>query len=232
MRKSVNVSAVIFRTIFVTLGVIGILSSIGWFDREYNSNWYVYYTNLSNYICIAVMFISLIFSAKCKDTVLPRFRFYCLIMIMVTFFVYNLLLSNEHTPYTYFTSISCTLLHCVLPVMYLVDWIFFCKRNTLKVIDPILSTIMPLIYVAFIVVRSGIITTHSKDTVIYPYFFLNLDNLGWSGFLGWVGILVAVFIAFGYILYMIDKTLKGKHKNNWFLVKIYYYHLQKVIAMV
>ena len=89
MRKNVNVSAVIFRTIFVTLGVVGILSSLGWFNREYNINWYVFYTNLSNYICIIVMFISLIFSAKGKDTVLPRFRFYCLIMILVTFFVYN-----------------------------------------------------------------------------------------------------------------------------------------------
>ena len=74
MRKNVNVSAVIFRTIFVTLGVVGILSSLGWFNREYNINWYVFYTNLSNYICIIVMFISLIFSAKGKDTVLQQFK--------------------------------------------------------------------------------------------------------------------------------------------------------------
>lgn len=227
MRKNVNVSAVIFRTIFVTLGVVGILSSLGWFNREYNINWYVFYTNLSNYICIIVMFISLIFSAKGKDTVLPRFRFYCLIMILVTFFVYNILLSNEHTPYTYFTDISCTLLHCVLPIMYFLDWLLFCKRNTLKVVDPILSVIMPLIYVAYIVIRSSLITHPAKGVVIYPYFFLNLGKLGWSGFLGWVGVLLAIFIALGYILYMIDKVIKGKNKSNWFLVKTYYFHLQK-----
>ena len=41
------------------------------------------------------------------------------------------------------------------------------------------------------------------------------------------GVLLAIFIALGYILYMIDKVIKGKNKSNWFLVKTYYFHLQK-----
>ena len=45
---------------------------------------------------------------------------------------------------------------------------------------------------------------------LYPYFFLNLDNLGVAGVAKWVAILFAGFIALGYIFYGIDKIIKSK----------------------
>lgn len=204
-KRSVSPAAIIFRTVYVTLGAVGIFASLGWFDRSYNTNWYVYYTNLSNYICWTVMFISLIASAKGKRTVLPHFRFYCLIMIMVTFFVYNILLSDEYTTYEYFTNISCTLLHCVLPAMFFLDWIFFTERRCVRWFDPLASAVMPLIYVAFVVLRGRFIDAGAKDVVVYPYFFLDKDKLGVSGFALWIVVLVAVFVLLGYLLYAFDK---------------------------
>lgn len=208
-KKSVYTGSLIFRTVYVTLGLIATLDCVGWFRLDYYSSWWVYYTNLSNIICIGVMFASLVAEARGKGNVLPRFRFYALIMILVTFFVYNLLLADERTFYTYFSDIDCTIFHCVLPLMYLADWLFFCKRKCLKIVDPLLSTVMPLIYVAFIVVRGGIIKA-GTDIVVYPYFFLDVNKLGYGGLLTWVGILVGIFVALGYIFYMIDKTKIGR----------------------
>ena len=93
-KKSVNAGALIFRTVYVTLGIIGIIDSLGWFHLAYRGDWYVYYTNLSNYICFGIMFASLVAEARGKSVVLPRFRFYALVMIFVTLFVYNFLLAK------------------------------------------------------------------------------------------------------------------------------------------
>ena len=208
-KNSVSTGSLIFRTIYVTLGVIATLDCTGFFYREYNGDWFVYYTNLSNIICIGVMLLSLIAEARGKGNILPRFRFYVLVMILVTFFVYNFLLADDRTFYTYVTDIDCTLFHFVLPLMYFADWIFFCKRKCLKVFDPLFSTIMPLVYVGFILVRAQLITITS-DTLVYPYFFLDLDNLGVAGFLCWIGVLLGVFVALGYLLFAFDRTKLGR----------------------
>ncbi len=39
---------ILFQTIYCTLGVIGLFSSLGLFEAEFNKDFYVYYTNLSN----------------------------------------------------------------------------------------------------------------------------------------------------------------------------------------
>lgn len=210
-KKSVYAGSLIYRTIYVTLGVIATIDCMGWFRRDYNGDWYVFYTNLSNFVCIGVMLASIIASLRGKDNVLPRFRFYSLIMILVTFFVYNLLLADGQTLYSYFTDIDCALFHCILPIMYLADWIFFCKRKCLKAVDPLFSTIMPLAYVAFILVRALFIPPYA-DAVIYPYFFLDVNELGYGGLLCWVGALVMIFVALGYIMYLLDKLKLNKIK--------------------
>lgn len=201
MAKSVSKnSAIIFRTIYVTLGVMGFLSCIGFFEQNYYDRWYIFYTQLSNIICIGVMFISLVAGATGRGYVLQRFRFYCLIMIMVTFFVYNILLSGDRTLYTYFTDIDCALYHCILPIMFFIDWVLFTPRRCLRWYDPLLCTVMPLIYVAFIVVRGKVF-----GATDYPYFFLDLDKLGAGGFAMWVSALVGIFVLAGFLLYGFDR---------------------------
>ena len=82
MIKNRNVQ-LLFQTIYCTLGVIGFLASLGLFDAEFNSDFYVYYTNLSNYICLGFMFASLVFTVKAANkkedgacTLAPRFQVY------------------------------------------------------------------------------------------------------------------------------------------------------------
>lgn len=62
---------------------------------------------------------------------------------------------------------------------------------------------VPLIYVAFIVIRAAILKG-ATDTVLYPYFFLNIDELGAGGFCLWVSVLTVIFIAIGYVIYLLD----------------------------
>jgi len=142
-------------------------------------------------------------------------RFISVIMILVTFFVYNILLAKDKTISDYFFSISNLIMHLILPLMFLVDWILFNNHNNAKWYYPFLSTILPLIYVAFILIRA-LILGNSYSGTLYPYFFLNVERLGLGGVTLWVIILVVFFVALGYILFMFDriKTIKEKLKRN------------------
>jgi len=221
MIKNRNVQ-LLFQTIYCTLGVIGFLASLGLFDAEFNSDFYVYYTNLSNYICLGFMFASLVFTVKAANkkedgacTLAPAFKFMCMIMIAVTFLVYNILLAKDKTPVEYFTSLSNLTLHLILPIMFILDWVLFYEHGKTKWSYPLLSLIMPLVYVALILIRSAIVN-HETTPVVYPYFFLNVDNLGWGGFFTWLIILITIFIIIGYLIYILDhiKQIKEKLKSR------------------
>ena len=71
----------IYQTIYCTLGFIGIIASLGIFDNISNVRWdfYVHFTNISNFFCIGVMVVALIQTAKKKEdsyvTAAPLFKF-------------------------------------------------------------------------------------------------------------------------------------------------------------
>lgn len=215
-----RVSQVVFQTIYCTLGIVACIASLGVFEQKFNADFYVYYTNLSNYICLGVMLVSLVKTIKKAKTetegfvdTCPKFKFLCVIMILVTCLVYNLLLANAHSVLDYFTSYTNLTLHLILPIMFVLDWVLFYQHDKLKWYAPLLSTIMPLCYVVFVMIRSCFVAPES-EIVRYPYFFLDVDTLGIGGFFGWLCALLLVFVALGYTIYAFDhlKTIKQKHQ--------------------
>ena len=203
----------IFQTVYCTLGVIAVLSSLGLFNASFNGNFYVYYTNLSNYICLGFMFVLLVSTFKsankkedgfCKTC--PAFNFMCVIMILVTFLVYNILLAKDKTAIEYFTSLGNLTMHLILPIMFVVNWVLFYEHNKIKWFYPLLSLIMPVVYVIFILFRSLFV----KTGLIYPYFFLDVSKLGWGGFFLWFFALLLFFVGLGYAIFGLDKIKKEK----------------------
>ena len=65
----------------------------------------------------------------------------------------------------------------------------------------------------FIFIRAWILDFNPEAPYIYPYFFLNLDELGVVGVIKWIGILSVVFIVIGYAIFGLDKILSKKEKN-------------------
>ena len=56
----------IYLSIFCALGLVGIFASFGIFDDVLNPRWdfYVHFTNISNYLCIGIVFSELVQTAK------------------------------------------------------------------------------------------------------------------------------------------------------------------------
>lgn len=207
---------VVYQTVYCTLGVVAIFASLGLFEKFFNADFYVYYTNLSNYICLAVMFVSLfttISRAKVQkqgyvDTC-PRFKFLCSVMIFFTFAVYNIFLVGSKSVVDYFTSYKDLTLHLVLPFMFVIDWILFYEHGYVKWYMPLLGIIIPLTYMAFVMIRATIIGADS-ELMRFPYFFVDADTLGAKGILLWGGIVLAIYIAIGYIFWGLDHIQKIK----------------------
>ena len=214
----------IFQTIYCTLGLVGIIASIGIFDDINTIRWdfYVHFTNISNFLCIGVMIASLIQTAKKKEdsyvTVLPMLKFIGMLGILLTFLVFNIMLAGAagRDPQANWR-IGSLCFHVVLPVLYIADWFLFRERKKVKWYYPITSIAFPLAYVIFLLIQaiilkfdSSILIPTTTTPLIYPYFFVNLDTQGELGVLMWIGILAAAFAAVGFAFFGLDRLLKSK----------------------
>lgn len=207
----------IFQSFFVAIGLIGIVASLGIFDDVQNIRWdfYVHFTNISNYLCIGIVLCELIQTAKKQAdsyvTVAPFLKFIGVLAILLTFLVFNFLLAGQpdRDPQANWR-IASIAFHVILPIMYVLDWLFFYEHKKVKWYYPLASVLFPVLYIIFVYTRAAIVNFNPEVPYLYPYFFLNLDNLGVAGVAKWVAILFAGFILLGYIFYGIDKLIKSK----------------------
>ena len=59
----------IYQTVYCTLGLVGIIATVGIFDDVHTIRWdfYVHFTNISNFLCVGVVIAALIQTAKKKE---------------------------------------------------------------------------------------------------------------------------------------------------------------------
>lgn len=210
-------SQLIFQSFYCALGFIGILGSLGIFDDILNLRWdfYVHFTNLSNYLCIGIVFAQLVQTArKNSDSYVnttPFLKFIGVLAILLTFLVFNFLLAGrpDRDPQANWR-VSGICFHVILPVMYVLDWILFYEHKKVKWFYPVVSVVFPGLYVIFVYVRAALLNFNPSAPYLYPYFFLNIETQGVVGVIKWVALLFVGFIALGYIFYGIDKIIKTK----------------------
>lgn len=212
----------IFQSFFCAVGIIGIIASFGFFDMVWRWDFYIQFTNLSNYMCIGIMFAELVQTAKKKDdsyvTVAPLLKFIGVLSILLTFVVFNFVIARESTrdPVLNYKINSVTF-HVILPVMYIADWLMFYEKKKVKISYPFLSVAFPFFYAVFIFIHaaiykfdSSVLNYFGTGPFIYPYFFLNIETYGVGGVLLWILGLGAVFIGVGFAFFGIDRLLGRK----------------------
>ena len=216
----------IFYTIYCTLGVVGSIASLGIFDNFRMIRWdfYVHFTNLSNFLCLGIMFTALVQTIRKKENsfvkAAPVLKFIGVLGILLTFLVFNIMLAGaEGRDPQLNWRIGSLLFHVVLPILYIADWFLFYERKQCKWYYPLASICFPLAYALFLLIQavilkfdSSILIPTSTTPLIYPYFFVNLDNLGVSGVLMWVGILAVAFAAVGFLFFGLDRIGKKSSK--------------------
>ena len=209
----------IYRVVLCCVSALAVLLTFGIFyagqgPEELSWEFLKYYTNLSNYFVFAVSVIILADTVKrvrageregyCNKV--KMLKFMTTVMILVTFLVYLILLGKPFTAdfCFYFGNIS---YHVFAPLMFIADYFLFEQKKTVSVFAPLFSLIIPLAYVCYTFILGAAI-----DGFEYPYFFLDVNDLGYGGVMAWVGILVAVFTVLGYLLWLYNRIVNTDGK--------------------
>jgi hypothetical protein len=166
----------IYQTVYLTLGFVGLVASLGIFDNINTIRWdfYVHFTNISNFLCIGVMFAELIQTAKKKEdsfvSAAPILKFIGMLGILLTFLVFNILLAGAEgrDPQANWR-VGSLCFHVVLPVMYIVDWFLFYERKKCKWYYPIASISFPLGYVIFLLIQAIILKFDASNDPHYNH---------------------------------------------------------------
>lgn len=216
----------IFQTIYCTLGLVGCIACLGIFDNIKMIRWdfYVHFTNISNFFCLGIMLTALVQTIRKKEdgyvNTAPMLKFIGMLGILLTFLVFNIMLAGAEgrDPQANWR-VGSLCFHVVLPIMYIADWFLFYERKQCKWYYPIASMGFPLAYVVFLLIQaiilefnSSILIPTTTTPLIYPYFFVNIETQG-LGVLMWIAILSVAFVAIGFAFFGIDKISK-KNKNN------------------
>ena len=135
---------------------------------------------------------------------MPRLKGTITMSITVTFLIYHFLLSGGYENRA--DIIRSTILHYIVPIMTIVDYILFDKKGIYKNIDPILWLIIPLIYFLFIFIRAKLGSELSNGSY-YPYFFIDINKYGIKTVLKNALLITIAFTILGYIELFIDRLI-------------------------
>ena len=214
----------IYQTVYCTLGLVGCIACLGIFDNINMIRWdfYVHFTNISNFLCVGIMVAALIQTAKKKEdsyvTAVPLLKFIGMLGILLTFLVFNIMLAGaEGRDPQLNWRVGSLIFHVTLPIMYIADWFLFYERKKSKWYYPIASVGFPLAYVVFLLIQAvilkfdtSILIPTTTTPLIYPYFFVNLETQGVGGVIKWIFILFVAFVAVGYMFFGLDRIGKKK----------------------
>lgn len=113
------------------------------------------------------------------------------VYIAVVGITYSLLLRHLWNPQGA-QKIADVLLHDVVPVLYLAFWIFLVPKFALRWRDSVRWLAFPLVYMAYTVARG--VVSHW-----YPYYFIDVDTIGFSSALIHAAGLLLAFFGLGLL---------------------------------
>lgn len=198
MSRTFRFATVILYILVATYGCYG-----SWL---HGTRFFLYFTNLGNLYCLGLMVNELVRLIHRRPISLPlmQWEFGGLISILVIGVVYNLLLGDP-TSSAYWANKPSVCLHLITPILYAAY--FFATRPVRKVAAGGIqcSILLPYLYIAFIYMRHLI-----TGDQWFPYFFLDVNRIGWGGALCWVVALTLVFVITGIIFIYLGKRKSAR----------------------
>lgn len=206
--------SILFKLAIVVFGCTGLQLSLRLFTPEPNWDAFKYFTNLSNLLTVVYFLLAamrLIFRPKCSPTFMPLLKGICIMNLTVTLLVSRFMLEQS-------SSIRLLLLHNVVPIMTIADWLLCDEKGLMRAYSPIHWTVLPALYLTVVFTGVEMGYTFGYNGALYPYPFINIKVLGPLTVAKTLGMLLVFFISLGYVYVLLDHVLyklgKGKKKRR------------------
>ena len=93
--------------------------------------------------------------------------------------------------------------HTLSPILGAIFWFFAVPKGHLKWQDSFRWLVYPIAYLVYWMFRGPLVGE-------YPYFFLDVNELGYAGVARWAGILMVALIVLGLLMWGVDRWQAGK----------------------
>lgn len=171
----------------------------------------LYYTVLSN-LLVTVFTAYLLYVMRrsgenWQSQRLLRLKGGVTMSIMITCVIYHFMLAPIATDFYRLENFLC---HYIVPLWFLADTLLFDKQSQYKIWDPVLWTILPLVYMLFALFNGLVLKLPVPNSKVspFPYFFLDVAK-GWDVVIKWCLIIFVAYMVAGFIFYLI-KQIKRK----------------------
>ncbi len=174
---------------------------------ELTLNFFSYFTILSN----LMVALALTAPAVAPNSRLGRWaqsegvRAAVAMYIVVVGVTYHFLLAATWAPQGW-SLLANNLLHYVMPIAFVVDWLAFTPKGRLRWVDPAKWLIPVLIY-------GGWTLLHGRLSGWWPYWFVDVDTLGLSRAMIYFAGLLVFFLIVGLVVVAIDRTFGRRDRR-------------------
>lgn len=172
-----------------------------------------FFTILSNIFCF-LLYLVIVILELIKH--LKKNRHYYIIKgaatmaISITMLVFQFLIAPNGLGVYENGILACEFVHLIVPIMIILDYFIFAEKGHITSNYPLYWSGMLLLYLIFVIIF--VYTGHTFNGEKFPYFFLDIDELGFVGVLKYSIVIAIFYTGCGFIVYMIDKKLKKDTK--------------------
>ena len=210
-------ASVLFKIGALSLSIFGLILSFRGFHNilEITS----YFTTIVNFLSAIVLIYLIVFNLLKLDV--RGFLYYwyqcTLVMLIVTMFVYGILLVpfliQQNTGYEVF-SLRDTIIHFFVPVAFATDYLLFAKKGTARSWMIFVNLLIPIVYLVYLQVYDALggRFTFGETVSRFPYFFLNVERVGWPVFLTYIAGMMGFVLFVSWIFYTVDEIVSTKLK--------------------
>jgi hypothetical protein len=207
MGKAFRMAASILGWIALTLQYALVLTgTLGADSFTRSINFFSYFTILTNILAALALTLPWLAPQSApgkffsRPTVRTAIAAYIIIVMTIVYFVLRHLTNLQGWDF-----VADVLLHYVMPVLFVIDWLFLVPKQTLKVSDTLGWLAYPVVYLVWTFI-------HGAYSGFYPYPFLNGAELGNARVLLNEAGLLVIFLVLGFILVTVGRLLDKRRK--------------------
>jgi hypothetical protein len=199
--------SLIYKAAIVLAVIIGVLLQCEVGTSNFSLSSFRMFATLSN-CAVAIFFV--VYIAKCLiaghnqlGKAIKYFKFLITLSIMLTGLVAHFMLQGLFDNMASEIKAGLTLLHYVVPIAIVLDWIIFDEKGKTEFAMPFFAAAFPILYVFITMIAAPFMPSASR----YPYPFLNADTLGMPSVALNIALLSIAFLAVGFLAVWLDHKL-------------------------